>query len=100
MSARFAPPRTLFRLACLSAALGLGGVLASPAVLAQAAASAQREFRVPAGPLSTALGQFGAQSGLLVASDPSLTDGVASPGVQGAMSSQEALRRLLAPNLG
>jgi iron complex outermembrane receptor protein/outer membrane receptor for ferric coprogen and ferric-rhodotorulic acid len=96
MSARFAPPRTLFRLACLSAALGLGGVLASPAVLAQAAASAQREFRVPAGPLSTALGQFGAQSGLLVASDPSLTDGVASPGVQGAMSSQEALRRLLA----
>lgn len=76
--------------------------LAAPVAVASAwpaAAMAQTPgaiaFSVPAGPLSAALGTFGAQAGVMVASDPGLTAGVTTRGVTGVHGVDAALERLL-----
>ncbi|SIT09259.1 TonB-dependent siderophore receptor [Achromobacter sp. MFA1 R4] len=76
--------------------------LAAPVAVASAwpaAAMAQTPgaiaFSVPAGPLSAALGTFGAQAGVMVASDPGLTAGVTTRGVSGVHGVDAALERLL-----
>ena len=51
---------------------------------------------MPAGPLGAALGAFGMQAGVMVASDPALTQGARTDGVSGAYSVDAALARLLA----
>ena len=56
----------------------------------------ERSFDIPAQPLTDALVAFGRQSGIQVTIDGTLARDVASPGVQGAMTSEQALRRLLA----
>lgn len=76
--------------------------LAAPVAVASAwpaAAMAQTPgaiaFSVPAGPLSAALGTFGAQAGVMVASDPGLTAGATTRGVSGVHGVDAALERLL-----
>ncbi|MGE8638900.1 MAG: TonB-dependent siderophore receptor, partial [Achromobacter sp.] len=96
--ARFTLPRTR-----LSAALRLAlpaVMLAAPwpaAVHAQAA-TGQRAvaFSIPAGPLSAALGAFGVQAGVMVASDPALTASARTGGVTGTYAVDAALEQLLA----
>ena len=68
----------------------------SPADDAQTAQTAQRTFDIPPQPLSSALPLFGQQSGRQITADAALVRGVATPGVQGTMSVEEALSRLLA----
>jgi iron complex outermembrane receptor protein len=55
----------------------------------------QRAFNVPAGPLANTLTLFGQQAGLQVSVDPALLRGLMSPGVEGRMSAEQALDRLL-----
>lgn len=66
----------------------------SPVVLGQA--SVEREFNIPAQPLTSALALFGQQSGLQITVDGDLARNVSTPGVQGRLASADALRRLLA----
>lgn len=58
-------------------------------------ATGQRTFSVPPGPLASALTLLGQQAGLQVSVDPTIVQGVASPGVSGTMSADQALSRLL-----
>lgn len=85
---------------------GLAAVLLACTALAPAAAFGQGEivvaqaapavrFDIPAGPLAAALAQFGDAAGLQLLYPAELARGLASPGVTGAMSRNEALRRLL-----
>lgn len=73
-------------------------VLAPAPVHAQTQAPAPRTvaFSIPAGPLSAALGTFGVQAGVMVASDPGLTAGAMTGGLTGTYGVQAALERLLA----
>jgi iron complex outermembrane receptor protein len=86
---------------------GASGVLATLVVpagaMAQGAlperqigqATEQRSFNIPPQPLQSALILFGQQSGRTIAADGATVRGLSSPGVQGTMSIDEALRRLL-----
>ncbi|ADP18630.1 TonB-dependent siderophore receptor family protein 19 [Achromobacter xylosoxidans A8] len=108
MSSRLVRAAALVRLplprTALSAALrcALPGVMAvalwPAAAFAQAPASGQRvvAFSIEAGPLGAALGAFGVQAGVMVASDPALTAGAATGGVTGSYAVHTALQRLLA----
>lgn len=90
-------PRTRL---CVALSLALPLVVAvwpAASVQAQAAPAARTvSFNVPAGPLGAALGAFGMQAGVMVASDPALTQGARTDGVSGAYSVDAALARLLA----
>ncbi len=66
----------------------------SPIRLAQL--SAERTFDIAAQPLTTALTQFGQQSGLQVTVHGTLPRDMSAPAVRGTMTSEEALTRLLA----
>jgi iron complex outermembrane recepter protein len=59
-------------------------------------AQQQVTFNIPPQPLSDALASFGRQSGMQVSVDGDLSRGVASPGVSGTMTPEQALARLLA----
>ncbi len=62
----------------------------------QIAQAATRTFAIPPQPLSSALTQFGRQAGLQVAVDSALLEGLQSPRVDGNLTPDEALTRLLA----
>jgi iron complex outermembrane recepter protein len=68
--------------------------------LAQAGSSLAQggaiDFNIPAGPLPTALTIFGDRAGLQILYPADLARGLASPGVTGSLTPEEALRRLLA----
>ncbi len=85
------------RSGCLSAALALLGASAAPTLAQPApAAEAARSYAIGAGSLDSVLGRFGRESGTMIAIDPTLTQGLASPGLQGRYAVHEALARLLA----
>lgn len=94
--------RLPLRRTALSAALRRFTPLAAAAVLAPVAVHAQAQapraiaFSIPAGPLSAALGTFGVQAGVMVASDPGLTAGASTRGLTGTYTVDAALERLLA----
>lgn len=69
--------------------------MSSPAY-AQAAASTQHQFDIPAQPLREALLAFGAQSGFQVTAEGPLVEGRTSASVSGDIAPVEALSRLLA----
>lgn len=79
-------------------------LVATPAWAQQAAAStpmiaqlqSERSFDIPAQPLTDALVAFGQQSGIQVTVDGTVARNVSSPAVRGTMTSEQALRRLLA----
>lgn len=94
--------RLPLRRTALSAALRRFAPLAAAAVLAPVAVHAEAQapraiaFSIPAGPLSAALGAFGVQAGVMVASDPGLTAGASTRGLTGTYAVDAALERLLA----
>ncbi|VFR17546.1 Iron siderophore receptor protein [plant metagenome] len=63
---------------------------------AYAQTSRQTPFNIPAGSLSSALTQFGRQSGLQVTYLPAITSGKQSSGASGTLSPSDALGRILA----
>ncbi|MFJ3460294.1 TonB-dependent siderophore receptor [Achromobacter spanius] len=79
--------------------LALGIASALPAVLAfpgvAQAQTATANFRIPAGPLASALLQFGRESGLMLSYSAADVEGRQSPGVNGAYRPAEALAALL-----
>jgi iron complex outermembrane recepter protein len=81
----------------LAAFLATTGVVAqdqpAPEQIGQAAE--QRTFSIPPQALQSALVLFGQQAGRQIAADGALIRGVQSPGVQGTMGVDEALRHLL-----
>jgi hypothetical protein len=83
-------PATLLAVA-LSAALPL---YSAPAYAAQAAG--ERPVNLPAGPLGRSLSLFASQRGIALSFDPALTTGLQAPALQGNVSDQEGLQRLLA----
>ncbi|WP_421997914.1 TonB-dependent siderophore receptor [Reyranella sp.] len=94
-AARHAGAITLILLA------GVGPLVDGRSVLAQEApaagpASRVRSFDIGAQSLADALAQFGRQSGLQVSVHGDLVRGLTTPGVNGTMSSQQALSQLLA----
>ncbi|MPZ35682.1 MAG: TonB-dependent siderophore receptor [Rhodospirillales bacterium] len=62
----------------------------------QVSQTTQRSFNIAPQPLSSALPLFGQQSGRQITADAALVRGLNTPGVQGTMAIDEALRRLLA----
>lgn len=79
--------------AFLMAAVATGPLLiAAPA---QAQASAERQFDIPAQPLSDALVLFAAQSGYQVATDGAVIQGARTNGVRGTFVPASALSQLL-----
>jgi len=94
---------TFFRHALIGAVAHLAG-MAAIGMPAQAqgrpdagvAQAETRTFDIPPQPLDSALLMFGRQSGRQIVSQSSLVSGLASPGVQGTLSVDAALQRLLA----
>lgn len=62
----------------------------------QVAQGERRAFDIPPQPLSTALVLFGQQAGRQITADGAVLRGVSTPGVQGTMSVEDGLQRLLA----
>lgn len=99
------PPLPLRRLPARSLPLALRAALLATPVLAiqpvqaQTLPSAQRAasqpYAIPAGPLSSALSRFASEAGILLAADAQLTQGKQSPGVQGTLTVDDGLARLL-----
>jgi len=63
---------------------------------AQATTSRLHEFHIPAQPINRALGQLAAQAGLQLAYQTADVDRTTAPAVDGTMTAQEALSRILA----
>ena len=82
------------RIGPCSTALGVLMLAAATPVIAQAQTAAV-QFRVPAGPLQTALPLFAAQSGEQILYSTDLVAGRQSPGVNGALGTDQALTALL-----
>ncbi|RCW69293.1 TonB-dependent siderophore receptor [Pseudorhodoferax soli] len=82
--------------AALAAVFAIAGPLAAPAAQAQAATAQPLAYGIPAGPLDAALTAFARTSGVLLAYQPDLVRGLASPGVQGRLAPTQALATLLA----
>lgn len=82
-----------------TAALGLiiaGGSLATvPLQAAEQAEQQSRVYQVPAGNLSGALSDFASQAGITLPIEPSLVEGLRSPGLNAATSVEGGLQRLL-----
>ena len=72
----------------------LGLTLCAAPLHAQTAPAHAIDF--PAGPLGATLVRASASMGKAISFDPALTDGLRSPAVQGAMTADQALARLLA----
>lgn len=78
---------------------GAGLIVADETVAQQppvSVAQQQVTFNIPPQPLGDALASFGRQSGMQVSVDGDIARGVASPGVSGTMTPEQALARLLA----
>ena len=79
-------------------------LVVSPALAQQAMAATpkvaqlqgEQNFDIPAQPLTDALVAFGQQSGVQVTVDGTVARDVSAPAVQGIMTSEQALRQLLA----
>jgi iron complex outermembrane receptor protein len=86
-----------FRSALLSLVLiGTACPIALAAVPAQLDAVAVRAYDMPSGPLGAALSSVAVDAGIALSFQPSLTEGLVSPGLTGHYSTQEAVTRLLA----
>lgn len=107
MTQNYATRMGRFRTARLSQAIGmaLAGMMAVSLVgvmprvaLAQSqeGGAAVREYRVAAGQLGSALGQFAAQAGIVLSFDPALTRGLHTQGLSGSYDVRGGLAALLA----
>lgn len=87
----------------LGVPVGFAALLATPSIQAQPAgdirtaqAVEQRPFDIPPQPLGNALAVFGRQSGRQITADSATVRGISTSGVQGTLTVEVALRRLLA----
>jgi iron complex outermembrane receptor protein len=71
-------------------------VRAQDVSVTETAQATTRSFNIPPQPLASALPLFGQQSGRQITSDGNAVQGATTSGVQGTMTVEEALRRLLA----
>ena len=55
-----------------------------------------RTYHIASGPLGATLSSFAVEAGIALSFEPSITEGLISPGLSGAYSTQEAVTRLLA----
>lgn len=86
--------RTFVRASCLAVPLAIAPGWSS--VIAAGIASQQvRQFDIPAGPLTQAIGRFVIDSGIFVSADGALTRDRSTPGVQGQHTASEALALML-----
>lgn len=67
----------------------------SPAVNSTVATSGQKQFTIAAQSMAGALASFGSQSGIQVSYDAALTEGLRAPAVDGVLSAEQVLTRLL-----
>lgn len=96
LAAPLAGPLPAYLAAAPAAGLVAGVLLASGPALAQGAAAAPAQsFAIAPGPVSTALAEFSAASGINLAYDAAVARGLSSPGVNGRMSAARALDALL-----
>jgi outer membrane receptor for ferric coprogen and ferric-rhodotorulic acid len=82
----------------MAAAVVIANVPAATAFAAEpgVSTSAQKSYNIPAGPLSPALSAFAGSAGVNLSSEPALTDGLRTQGLQGSFTVQEGFTRLLA----
>ena len=80
----------------MALATGTAPTFAQSSEVQTVQAPAQRAFNIGPQPLVSALPLFGQQSGRQISADAALVRGLSTEGVQGAMSVDEALQRLLA----
>ena len=90
------PPLTLALHWAFMTAAALPVAWSQPLFAQPVHVQAERQFQIAAGPLAEALGVFGMQAGVMVASEPALTAGVRTAGVHGNYAVQQALTQLLA----
>ncbi|WP_394560003.1 TonB-dependent siderophore receptor [Aquipseudomonas alcaligenes] len=95
-SPRLSPLGVAINRALLGAVLALpvAGLVQVQPVWAENVA-AQHDFAIAAGSLESALNSFAATTGVSVSYSPETVRGLQSPGVQGQLSADEALQRLL-----
>ncbi len=96
--ARSGRPRAALARALLPLSLSAGGLAIAAALpaLAQAqSAPAAREYRIPAGPLSSVLNRYGQESGVLLSYSAEQTRGRQSAGLNGSYTPAQALNLLL-----
>ncbi|MFJ3050358.1 TonB-dependent siderophore receptor [Pseudomonas nitroreducens] len=93
-SSRHVQPSSL-SLAVRTALFSLAVAVAAPAVMAASAPGEVRSYSIAPGPLGRALASFAAETGVRLSFEPTLTDGLQSPGLSGNYSTQGALERLL-----
>jgi outer membrane receptor for ferric coprogen and ferric-rhodotorulic acid len=87
---------TVSRLAIVVAAFAAPIGLTEPAAAQQVTADSEREFAIPAGPLSQALQAYSTTTGIQLVYSSDLVAGASSPGVRGRMTRADALAQLLA----
>jgi iron complex outermembrane receptor protein len=81
----------------LSIALaGVACQVASASAPAQLDSTVTRTYSIPPGPLGATLSGFAVDAGIALSFQPSMTEGLMSPGLSGNYSTQEAITRLLA----
>lgn len=80
----------------ISSALGMGMLPGLPVPRAEAQASQTHSFNIPSQPLGRALRALADQSGLQIAYETAVAVGNTAPAVNGTMSTEQALTRLLA----
>jgi len=93
-SSRHVQPSSL-SLAVRTALFSLAVAVAAPAVMAAPAPGEVRSYSIAPGPLGRALASFAAETGVRLSFEPTLTDGLQSPGLSGNYSTQGALDHLL-----
>lgn len=91
-----APPFTP-RLTAWAVYLAMSAAPVASALMAGAANAqpVERTYDIPAGPLSSALSRFAAETGILLSTDARLTDGKSSPGIKGKFGVEAGLGGLL-----
>lgn len=87
--------RKAFPLAFISLVLGIS-LPAAPTYAQNTNTNASAEQNIAPGPLSPALSQFAGGMGITLFSDPNLTEGLSTPGLQGRYSVEDGFARLLA----
>ncbi|MDR5172146.1 TonB-dependent siderophore receptor [Methylobacillus flagellatus] len=93
------PKATSLAQAIAGAVFSLSIITATVAVpsLASAAETVpSRHYRIPAGPLGTALSEFAAAAGVTLSFDPSQVAGLQSPGLQGDVTIKQGFDRITA----
>ncbi|WP_260954374.1 TonB-dependent receptor [Pseudomonas citri] len=90
------PPKSAIRSVLFSLVLGAaGGSFAWAAEPLKLETVAVRTYDIAPGPLGTALSSFAVDAGIALSFQPSVTEGLLSPGLSGTYPAQEALTRLL-----